>query len=184
MSLAVVNQFAKALLTVVNEPASTLAPEQALEQLDTVQMLIQSYPELRLALLSPAIDAKQKAKVIDRLGAMNGLHPIVRRFLNVVLAQRQLPHWSKIQQAFQAQLDEQACIVRAEVSAARELNREQQASLEAKLAGLMRGRNLRCRYAVDSALVGGVKVRMGSEVLDGSVRGQLDTLRRRLVAEA
>jgi F0F1-type ATP synthase delta subunit len=37
---------------------------------------------------------------------------------------------------------------------------------------------------VDGALLGGLTVKIGSKVLDGSVRGQLDSLRRRLVAEA
>jgi len=46
------------------------------------------------------------------------------------------------------------------------------------------GKRIRARYAVDGALIGGVVARIGSTVYDGSVRGQLDSLERRLGAES
>jgi F-type H+-transporting ATPase subunit delta len=184
MSLAVANQYAKALLAVASKPGSTLGAEQALEQLGAIQALIRGCPELRLALLSPAINAAQKAKVIDRLGRMLGLHPLMRNFVTVVTSHRRIPLLGIIRQAFQSQLDQQLGIVRAEVTAARALDKEQQTALEAKLAGRIEKKSLRCAYAVDERLLGGVTVKMGSQVLDGSVRGRLESLRRRLVAEA
>ena len=44
------------------------------------------------------------------------------------------------------------------------------------------GKRIRARFAVDGALIGGVVARIGSTVYDGSVRGQLDSLERRLSA--
>ena len=122
MSLAVANQYAKALLAVVSKPGSTLEAEQALAQLDAIQGLIQRSPELRLALLSPAIQTAQKTKAIERLGNMMGLDPRMRNFLNVVTAHRRVVLLKSIRQAFQAQLDEQLGIVRAEVTSARALS--------------------------------------------------------------
>jgi F-type H+-transporting ATPase subunit delta len=46
------------------------------------------------------------------------------------------------------------------------------------------GKQVRCGYTVDESLVGGVTVRVGSTMYDGSVRGQLDGLRRRLTSES
>jgi len=68
------------------------------------------------------------------------------------------------------QLDEQLGIARAEVTAARALNQEQQTTLEAKLAARIEKKSLRCAYTVDEGLLGGLTVRIGSRVLDGSVR--------------
>ena len=183
MSLTVANQYAKALLSLSGKPGSTLPPEQALKQLDAIQALIQGSPELREALLSPAISADQKKKAIVRLGGMVGLHPLMSNFLNVVTGRRRVALLGRIRNAFQAHLDEQIGIERAEVTAARALSHEQQTALEAKLAGMIT-KKLRCAFAVDDALLGGVTVRIGSKMLDGSVRGRLETLRRRLVAEA
>jgi len=183
MSLAVANQYAKALLEVVNKPGSNLAPENVLEQLEAFEMLLAESREFRLALLSPAISPAQKSKVLARLGELIGLAPVVRNFLNIVTSHRRMALLSSIRAQFRSRLDEQLGIVRAKIAAARELSAGQKSSLESGLAGSVRG-SLRCSYTVDGALLGGVKVQIGSKVLDGSVRGQLDSLRRRLVAEA
>ena len=45
------------------------------------------------------------------------------------------------------------------------------------------GKQVRCDFSIDPALIGGVVARIGSTVYDGSVRSQLETLRERLVAQ-
>lgn len=183
MSLAVANQYAKALLEVVDKPGSNLAPENVLEQLDAFEALLTESREFRVALLSPAVSTAQKSKVIARLGGMIGLSPVVRNFLNVVTGHRRIALLPQIRIQFRSHLDDQLGIVRANIAAARELSAAQKSSLESGLAGSVKG-SLRCTYTVDGALLGGVTVQINSKVLDGSVRGQLDSLRRRLVAEA
>jgi F-type H+-transporting ATPase subunit delta len=101
----------------------------------------------------------------------------------VVTSHRRIALLSSIRIQYRAYLDDQLGIVRASIAAARELSAAQKTNLESGLAGSVKG-SLRCTYTVDGALLGGVRVQIGSKVLDGSVRGQLDSLRRRLVAEA
>lgn len=183
MSLAVANQYAKALLEVVGKPDSTLSAENALEQLESFQALLAESRDLRVALLSPAVTHEQKNKAIARLSAMIGLSPVISNFLNVVASHRRMPLLASIRILFRARLDDQLGIVRAKIAAARELSAAQKTTLESGLAGSVTG-SLRCSYAVDGALLGGLTVQIDSKVLDGSVRGQLDSMRRRLVAEA
>lgn len=183
MSLAVANQYAKALLEVVAKPEANLTAEAALDQLESFESLIAESPEFRVALLSPAVSAAQKTKVIARLGGMIGLAPVLNNFLNVVTSHRRVALLSSIRMMFRSQLDAQLGIVRAQVTAARELSASQQSAIESGLAAHAGG-SLQCSYTVDGALLGGVTVKIGSKVLDGSVRGRLDSLRRRLVAEA
>lgn len=183
MSLAVANQYAKALLEVVDKPDAKLTAEAALDQLEAFEALIAESPEFRVALLSPAVSSAQKTKVIARLGGMIGLAPIINNFLNVVTSHRRVALLSSIRLRFRSQLDAQLGIVRAQVAAAREMSDSQKAAIESGLAANAGG-SLRCTYSVDGALLGGLTVKIGSKVLDGSVRGQLDSLRRRLVAEA
>jgi F-type H+-transporting ATPase subunit delta len=183
MSLAVANEYAKALLEVVDKPGSNLAPESVLEQLEVFEALVAESHEFRVALLSPAISPAQKSKVIARLGGMIGLFPVVRNFLNIVVGHRRVALLPLIRLGFRAHLDDQLGIVRASIAAARDLSPAQKTALEAGLAGSVKG-SLRYKYTVDGALLGGLTVQIGSKVLDGSVRGKLDSLRRRLVAEA
>lgn len=183
MSLAVANQYAKALLEVAGKPGSTLTGETALDQLEAFEAMLAGAPELRVALLSPAIPAAQKNKALARLAGMIGLHPVLANFLNVVANHRRIPLLASIRLAFRTQLDERLGIVRAKIAASRELSSTQKSAIESGLAATAGG-SLRCTYSVDTALLGGLKVQIGSKVLDGSVRGQLDSMRRRLVAEA
>ena len=68
-------------------------------------------------------------------------------------------------------------------SAAREMAEPQRAALTSELERLT-GKRIRMRFTVDERLIGGVVARIGSTVYDGSVRGQLASLGRRLGAES
>jgi len=65
---------------------------------------------------------------------------------------------------------------------ARELTEAQRTAVTAELERLT-GKRIRMRVATDASLIGGVTARIGSTVYDGSVRGQLESLERRLGAE-
>ena len=70
---------------------------------------------------------------------------------------------------------------RAEVKSASQLSETQQRALNSQLERLT-GKRIRMRFAIDPTLIGGAVARIGSTVYDGSVRGQLATLERRLSA--
>jgi len=86
---------------------------------------------------------------------------------------------SEIREAFETLLDQRLGFMRAEVTSAQTLDASQRERLEAQLTRIS-GKSIRPFYAVDAALVGGVIARIGSTVYDGSVRGQLESLRRKL----
>jgi F-type H+-transporting ATPase subunit delta len=83
---------------------------------------------------------------------------------------------------FELIVDERLGFARAEVSSPTELTEAQRGAINSELERLT-GKRLRMRFAVDPALIGGVVARIGSTVYDGSVRGQLQTLGRRLSTE-
>jgi F-type H+-transporting ATPase subunit delta len=70
-------------------------------------------------------------------------------------------------------------MIRAEVRSAFELTEQQRTDLIKEL-GAMAGAEVRVKVEIDPELIGGVLVRVGSKVYDGSVRGQLAELRERL----
>lgn len=179
MSLAVANQYAKALLESVARPGSGVQAEAALAQLDEFASALAGSQELKTVLLSPAVPLAQKQKVLGQLAGRMEQHGLVRNFIFVVTRHRRLDILNEIRQRFQALLDESFGLLRARVETAQPLSEAQQKSLEQTLAGVT-GKSVRCGYEVDQALVGGVSVRIGSTMYDGSVRGQIEGLRRRL----
>jgi F-type H+-transporting ATPase subunit delta len=179
MSLAAATRYARALADLALDPKSGLAPDLAVAQLDSFQQLLDASAELRNVLATPAVSAAKKRAAVGRLGGVLGIHRLIRSFLNVLIGHRRTGLFGEIRQAFSAELDARLGIVRAQVSAALSLSDAQRAALESSIAGLT-GQQVHCSYTVDPALLGGVAVKMGSKYYDGSVRGQLDALRRRL----
>jgi F-type H+-transporting ATPase subunit delta len=117
-------------------------------------------------------------KIAERLGASR----VVRNFLFVLIDHRRVPMLSEIIEAFITRLDERLGFARAEVRAARQIDDSQRAALVAQLERLT-GKQVRLQFTVDESLIGGVVARVGSTVYDGSVRGRLETLGRRMTAE-
>jgi F-type H+-transporting ATPase subunit delta len=70
----------------------------------------------------------------------------------------------------------------AEVTAAAELTAPQKATLQQTLERLT-GKKIQAKYSLDAALLGGVVVRIGDTIYDGSVRNRLNQMRARLSAE-
>ncbi len=182
-TLAIANQYAKALLESISQPSSGATSEEALTQLEQFDAVLKSSHDLHTILLSPAVAHAQKQKVLGRLAELMGLHGFVRNFLFVVTRHRRLDLLGEIRERYQALLDETLGLLRARVSTAAPLTPEQMSALEAALTRVT-GKQMRCGYEVDDTLVGGLAVRVGSTMYDGSVRGQLDSLRRRLTSEA
>jgi F-type H+-transporting ATPase subunit delta len=179
MASAVANRYAHALVDIVMDPGSILKPEDAVAQLAAVDGLIQESLELRTALATPAISNSRKRAVMAKLIEKIGASPLIRNFVYVVIDHRRIHLFGEIRQAFELQLDERLGFVRAEVSSAAPLNQALSAGLESRLAKLT-GKKMRLRFDVDPTLVGGVVARIGSTVYDGSIRGELQELGRKL----
>ncbi len=179
MASALANRYARALVDVVLAPGSTLTPEDAVRQLRAAEQMVTQSAELRTALLTPAIATSRKraamAKLLDQLAAAQ----VIRNFIYVVIDHRRIGILAEIREAFELVLDERLGFVRAEVTSAAALDERRSAGLESELSRLT-GKRLRLHFAVDPELLGGATARIGSTLYDGSLRGQLQQLRREL----
>ena len=180
---AVAARYAHALADVVTAGSSPLRAEDAVAQLRAFEATLRSSPELSNALATPAVPAARKRAVIGRIAGLLNLSRIARNFLFVLVDHRRMASLPEIIHSFELVVDERLGFARAEVAAAGELTEAQRTAVLTQLERLT-GKRIRARYAVDGALIGGVTVRIGSTVYDGSVRGQLDSLEHRLSAES
>jgi F-type H+-transporting ATPase subunit delta len=179
MALAVASRYARALADLVLDPAKGLSPQTATGELAAFEELVSGSPELRNILLSPAVTAGRKRAVVKRLADGQGASRLVRNFLYVLIDHRRTGILSEVREAFQALVDERTGTVEADVKTARALTAGERELISAKL-GRMTGKEVRCKFSLEEDLIGGVVTRIGSTIYDGSVRGQLDVLRRRL----
>jgi F-type H+-transporting ATPase subunit delta len=182
MASAVANRYARALVDVLLAPGSALKPEDAVAQLHAVEQMISESWELKNALQTPAIQTSRKHAVMGQLMEKIPVSNLVRKFIFVVIDRRRIGMIRELREAFELLLDERLGFVRAEVTSAASLDDGRHASLETELSRLT-GKRMRLRFAVDADLLGGVMARIGSTVYDGSVRGQLQRLRRELTGQ-
>ncbi len=180
MSLAVASRYASALADVILDPKNGVDAASALASMRSLENIIAASKELHHVLLSPAVTVTQKHRVMGRLCDGLDVHRLVRNFIFIVVRNRRANLFPLIRQSLERLLDERQGLSRADVSSAAPLSDASRASLEAQLSRLT-GKSIRCDYSVDPELLGGVVARIGSTVYDGSVRGQLEGLRRKLV---
>lgn len=179
MTSAAAARYARALVEVVMDPASGKKPGEALEELRSVDTMITESAVLKAALITPAIPGSRKKATLGKLMDELAISKLIRNFLFVIIDHKRIPLLPQIRESFELALDERLGFVRADVTSAAALNPEQAKSLETELARLG-GKGVRVRYSVDENLLGGVVARIGSTVYDGSLRGQLQVMRREL----
>ncbi|MEO6909721.1 MAG: ATP synthase F1 subunit delta [Edaphobacter sp.] len=136
--------------------------------------------ELREVLMNPSIANEQKLKVLDAIAGRIGMFRQVRNFLAVIMDHQRLPELEEILTEYHAVADQQSGMAEAEITSAHPLNDQDRAELEAQVSKLAGGK-VRATYRQDATLLGGAVVRIGSTVYDGSLRGQFQQLKQRLV---
>jgi len=138
--------------------------------------------ELRAFFTNPAIAAAQKVAFLDTLNSRMGMQKELRNLIAVLIDNGRIGHVAEVAQVYRRQLQERLGIYPAEIVTARELSPEERESLLAGIARLAGGR-IEPSFKLDRAILGGTVVRIGSTVYDGSVRGRLERLKEKLMAE-
>ncbi len=173
-----VSRYARALAEVVI--SETLNPEQVDQQLQDFGESLAGSAELREMFANPSVMLEAKLKVVDALAQRIQMLHSLRNFIAVLLQNDRIAAYPEIFAEYRREMDARSNIGEAEIISARELDAGERAALEARAAGLT-GKNIRAVYRQDPSLLGGVVLRIGTILYDGSVRGQLERLRRQLV---
>ena len=179
ISTAVVNRYANALADVVLSPQSDVKPPDAVTQLREFRDSVGKSRDLRAVLATPAVAVTRKRAVLKDIAERLGTSRVVRNFILVLSDHRRIAALAQVVDAVETIFDERMGFVSAEVRSAYDLPAAQRDELSSQL-GAIAGRQIRMRFSVDPELIGGVTAKIGSRVYDGSVRGQLADMRRRL----
>ena len=176
------SRYARALADSVLAPGSGMDPQDVSAQLRRFEELLASSGELRHVMQSPAVTSSKKRAVVAQFSDALGFAPKVRNFVYVLIDHRRISQLAEIREGFEQAIDEQTGFTRADVTSAYPLTDSQRQALESELNKLT-GKRVRMHFSTDEALIGGATARIGSTVYDGSVRGHLESLRKRLTAD-
>jgi len=158
-----------------------LAKEQ--KQLDRVerdvaafQGLLEASPDLARLARSPVISAEAQARALDAILAKVGISGFTANFLQLIVRNRRLFAISDMLRAFQALLARERGEVSADVTSAHPLSQEQLQVLSESLNASI-GKHVQVRTRVDPNLLGGLIVKVGSRMIDSSLRTKLNNLK-------
>lgn len=167
--------YAQALLNIVwpGGQAETVAQELA----DLAGLLSQQ-PALAALLGSRVIGQAKRAASIEKIFASRVSEPVYR-FLMVLNRRHRSDRLAGIAQAFQTLLDEKRGLVPVQAWTATTMDESEIASLADRLSRAI-DRPVTLTHHSDASLIGGLKLRLGDQLLDGSLAAQLRLMKRKL----
>lgn len=151
------------------------ALDKVAADLTTLEAMLQDSEELRQAMRSPLFSRAAQADAVTALAGKAGLTKLTGSFLGVLARNRRLAALPQILTAFRAMLAAKRGEVTAEVVSAVPLNAQQLEAVEASVKRHV-GKTVRLEARVDPALLGGLVVRIGSRMVDASLRTRLQQL--------
>lgn len=171
------NRYAQALFEIALQAGQDQAVEDELQALSEA---LKKSPQIEKTLLNPSFTLDQRKKALERLYAGSGaVSRVMTGFLSVLIEKGRFPLVHAIADAYKRIADTAQGESVAEVTSAAPLD----AAFEARLVPALQkaiGTKIALKKSVDPSLVGGISVRVRNKVFDGSVRGQLERLKKEL----
>jgi F-type H+-transporting ATPase subunit delta len=143
--------------------------------LTDLKAMIAGSNELSAFIRSPIRSREDQARAMNALLQQAGTSELVRKFVGLVAQNRRLFALLAMIDEFLSELARRRGEMRAEVTAARPLNEQQQAALAEAIRRSVGGK-VAVDVQVDPALIGGLVVKVGSRMVDSSLRTKLQRL--------
>lgn len=174
----IVAPYAAALMSVAKSRDLT---DQFGEEVRSLLSLLSESEQLRNFLANPFIAVEDKKSVLNRILG-DGSNPYFRNFLLLLVDRRRILLLEQICQQYLALLRQLKQTVLAEVVSAVPLTEAQQQAVREKVIAMTNAREVELDTKTDRELIGGVIIKVGSQVIDASIRGQLRRLSLRLTS--
>lgn len=172
MSRSIAGRYAQAVFDIVKEEGGLDALAQQVEDLGAA---LDDSADLRSLISSPIYTRDQQTGAIAALAAKMGLSPVLSNTLQLMGKNRRLFVLPQLVRVLRDLIAEERGEITADVTSAVALSDDQQQRLTATLSEKS-GKKVKLHTRVDEALIGGMIVKLGSEMIDSSVRSKLASL--------
>ena len=169
---AIARRYAKALFSLLTP--SDIRP--AADSLAALAGALAVSRELRGLLQNPIISRDKKVSVVRELGTIAAAPPVVERFLAHLVQKSRIALIVEISEAFARLADQASNRTVVKLSSARPLSEETREALRGRLEQATKSA-VDLTTQVDPRLLGGLEIRIGSTVYDGTIRGHLERMR-------
>lgn len=177
VNVSIARRYARALLDVAAEGQRT---DAVATQLSSLVQAMEASRELSDVLLNPAYSRSQRTQVVEAVMKMvGGIEPVLANTIRLLVDRNRLTYLPDIARVYRDMADARAGRVRGQVTSAAPLTPDAVEQLRKNLQQLTQ-RDVILEQKVDPSLLGGVSAQVGSVLYDGSVRTQLEQMRRQL----
>ena len=172
-SQGLASRYASALYELAD---SERALDDVAADLTGLRQMVADSPDLARLIRSPALSRADQARGMAAILEQAGAHALTRKFIGAVAMNRRLFAVSGMIDAYLSELARRRGEVAAEVISAVPLDDDQLESITSALRGAM-GQKVAVNLSVEPTLIGGLIVRVGSRMIDSSIRSKLQRLK-------
>ncbi len=160
--------------------AETGATREVGEALSTFKRLIDENPDMQRLVRSPVFSVEDQTKALTAVLAKADIGGVAANFIKLVAAKRRLFAITDMIAGYRALDDAANGVTRATVTAAEPLTDSQTEALRQQLAAVTGGKSVDVDVNIDPAIIGGLVVKVGSRMVDSSLRTKLNSIRTRM----
>jgi F-type H+-transporting ATPase subunit delta len=173
----VAKRYASALFQIAKEQQIL---SQVEEDLRVVKEVLEYNADLKAVLKSSKLTIDKKKEIVKN--AFASVNVYVLNTVLILIDRHREEQIVEVTDQFLELADEAMGIAEAQVYSANALTDAQREALSATFAAKIGKKSLRIENIVDSNLLGGLRLRIGNRIYDGSLRGKLDRLERKLLS--
>ena len=167
-------RYASALFELAREEKAVDAVKADLESFDA---LIAANPDLSRLVRSPVFGADEQEKALSAILDKAGIKSLAANFLRVITANRRLFAAREMIRAFRALVAKHKGEVTADVTVAEKLNDKNLDALKSALKSVTGGKAIDLNVKIEPAIIGGLIVKVGSRMVDSSLRTKLNAIK-------
>ncbi|MGI5920581.1 MAG: F0F1 ATP synthase subunit delta [Syntrophomonadaceae bacterium] len=175
LNKSVARRYAEAFFSIAQENNKIDEYQQELEKVVQIIAEVEDLKEYFAHLLIPAAAKKEVAKKVFA----DQVSPITMNFIQMIIDKKRETYIEVIAEEYRDMADESRNIAKVDLIAAKDVPEEEVKFLADKLS-TSTGKTVQLKLTVDPSLLGGVKLRMGDKIIDGTVAKKLEMLRQSL----
>lgn len=167
-------RYATALFELARDNKAVDAVKKDLDQFDA---LANGSADLNRLVRSPVFGADEQLKALSAILAMAGITGLAANFLRVITTNRRLFAVRDMIRAYRGLVARHKGEVTAQVTVAEKLNDKNLDALKSALKSVTGGKDIDLEVEVDPAIIGGLIVKVGSRMVDSSLRTKLNSIK-------
>jgi F-type H+-transporting ATPase subunit delta len=173
----VAKRYAQALFQLAEDHMKV---DQIGEELETVREVFRENPSIYTFLKHPKITTTDKKRVVTK--SFQALSAEVLNTLKLIVDRHREDIILEVIEEYMAKISDQKGVAQATVYSVRKLSDKEKQKISKTFASKVGKQSLNITNNIDSSLLGGIRVRIGNRIFDGSVSGKLNRMERELVS--